>query len=168
MTWNSLKQIMQMMSNRVGSWVILLLVVVIRQEKNRLRSLTLWCLLSQTPSLRTANLRVWKDPRRTRRWNWKLSYASAVLAGLLRPADRRRKLKIRTKKEKKQTGCRSIHNMLARRWNGWMYWTEEMMQSGRKIREQKFIMNMAPARWSLGLQKHSRVCVTCSSEQMET
>lgn len=34
------------MSNRVGSWVILLLVVVIRQEKNRLRSLTLWCLLS--------------------------------------------------------------------------------------------------------------------------
>lgn len=66
MRWNSLKQIMQMMSNRVGSWIILLPVIYwCRRDpsrKNRLRSFTPWCLLSQTPSMRTANLRVWKDP----------------------------------------------------------------------------------------------------------
>lgn len=49
-----------------GSWIILLPVIYWCRcdpsRKNRLRSFTPRCLLSQTPSLRTANLRVRKDP----------------------------------------------------------------------------------------------------------
>lgn len=134
-------------------------------RKNRLRSLMLWCLLSQTPSGRRANLRVWKRSRRTWRWNWKLSCVFCSASWFLwLPADRRRRLKIRTKTEKKQTGCRSIHYVMSvRGWNGWTYWTEEMMQSGRKIREQKIYYEYGTCKMVTGVTKRQPCVCVCDT-----